>query len=118
MNSLSFGCNSPLSTNKHHSTGGWHEIGGIDPVALLFFHHHRANIDTQIVIRSAFSQQRSQVVIVLAEKAGAQLAVRGQPNARAVSAERLSDRSNQTDFARSAVGETVLARGLAALVRN
>jgi hypothetical protein len=46
-------------------------------VALLFLIDHRADVNRQILVRSAFAKERAQVVIVLAEKAGAQLAVGG-----------------------------------------
>src|ERR1700693_407926 len=47
MNSLRFRFDSPLSADKHHSTGGWHEVGGIDPVTLLLLHDHGTNVDDQ-----------------------------------------------------------------------
>src|SRR5258708_35112582 len=55
-------------------------------------------------------------MIVLAEKAGAELAVGGEPDAGAMAAERLSDRGDEADFAEGAVSEAVLASGLTALV--
>ena len=57
-------------------------------------------------------------MIVLAEKAGAKLAVGGKTDARAVAAEWLRYRSNEADFAGGAIRETVFARGFAALVGN
>jgi len=57
-------------------------------------------------------------VIFLAEEAGAKFSVGGEANARTVAAERLRDGSDEPDFAGSAIGETIFARGLAAFVRN
>ncbi len=44
-------------------------------VALLFFHDDGADIGDQILVGRPFAQQRSQVMIVLAEQAGAELAI-------------------------------------------
>src|SRR5450432_2238448 len=118
MNSLRFWFDSPLSADKHHSTRGCPEIGGVDAVTLLFFVHDGANIDDQILVGSAFPQHRAQIVIVLAEQAGAQLAVGGEADARAVTTEGLRDRGDQTDLTGGIIGEAVLARGFAALVRD
>ena len=57
-------------------------------------------------------------MIVLAEQAGAELAVGSQPDAGAMATERLGHRGDQADFAGRAVGKAVFARGLAALMRN
>ena len=54
-------------------------------------------------------------MIVLAEKAGAEFAVGGDANARAVAAERLRDRGDEADFA-AAIGEAIFAGGFAAFV--
>src|SRR6267154_6125853 len=115
---LSFWSHSPLSANKHHSTRGWYEVWLIDAVPLFLFHHHRAYVRHQIFVGGAFAQQSAQVVILLAEQAGAQLAIRGQADARTVSAERLRHRSNQPDLPRRAIRKSVLAGRFAALVRN
>ena len=114
MNFHSFGCNSPLSTNKHHSTRGWYEIWLIDAVPLFFFHHHRAYIRHQIFVGGAFAQQRAQIVILLAEEARAKLSVGSEPDARTEPAEGLRYGGDQSDFA-AAVGEPEFARRLAAL---
>src|SRR6266403_4092092 len=107
---LSFWCHSPLSANKHHSTRGWYEVWLIDAVPLFLFHHHRAYVRHQIFVGGAFAQHSAQVVILLAEQAGAQLAIRGQPDARTMSAERLGDRSNQPDLSPRAIRKPILAR--------
>src|SRR6266403_5766609 len=95
---LSFWCHSPLSANKYHSTRGWYEVRLIDAVPLFLFHHHRAYIRHQIFVGGPFAQQPTQVVILLAEQAGAQLAICGQADARTMSAKRLRHWSNQPDF--------------------
>src|SRR2546423_3955228 len=118
MNFSSFWCNSPLPPDKHHSTGGWYEAWLVDPVPFFLLQNHRPNVRAQILICRAFAEKRSQVMIFLAEKAGAELTIRSQANARAVSAERLRHRGNKPDFARRAVSEPVLAGRFAALVRD
>src|SRR5260370_30504532 len=57
-------------------------------------------------------------MVVLAEQAGAELAIGGQPDAGTMAAEGLGDRGDQADFTRCAVGKAVFAGGFAALVRN
>src|SRR6267154_772667 len=115
---LSFWCHSPLSANKHHSTRGWYEVRLIDAVPLFFFHHHGAYVRHQIFVGGPFAPQSAQVVILLAEQAGAQLAIRGQPDARTMSAERLRHRSNEPDLPWRAIRKAVLAGRFAALVRD
>ena len=61
-------------------------------------------------IRSPVPQQRTQVVLRNAEQAGANLAVRSQADAIAVSAKRLADRRDDAKLA-AAIGETPAARG-------
>src|SRR5713101_1302897 len=55
-------------------------------------------------------------MVVLAEEAGAELAVGRQADAGAMAAKGLSHRRDEADFAGCAVSEAVFARGLAALV--
>src|ERR1700738_1321412 len=118
MNFPRFSCHYALPADKHHSTGGWYEVRGIDPVALFLFQYHRADIGNQVFIGSTLAEQRPEIVIVLAEKTGAQLAVSGQADPGAMAAEGLRHRSDQADLARRAVGEAVLTRGFAPLVRD
>src|SRR6266849_4830929 len=56
-------------------------------------------------------------MIVLAEEAGAELAIGGQPDTGAVAAERLGHRGDEDDFAGCTVGKAVFACRLAAFVR-
>src|SRR5260370_42313622 len=118
MNVLRLWCISPRSADEHHGAVRWYEVGRIDAWALLFFNYYRANVGDQIVIGGAFAQQRAQVMVFLAEQAGAQLAICRQTNARTVTAEGLRDRRNQADLAGSAVGKPVFPGRFAALVRN
>src|SRR5208282_75060 len=74
-----------LPSNKHHGPRRRHEVRLIDPVALLFFQHLLFDVAGQLVVTRAVAQERAQVVVVLAEEAGAQLAVRGNANPRAES---------------------------------
>src|SRR5260370_17367251 len=118
MNFLSFWCILPLIGDEKHGAVRWYEVGRIDAVALLFFNYYRANVGDQILIGGAFAQQRAQVMVFLAEQAGAQLAICRQTNARTVTAEGLRDRRNQADLAGSAVGKPVFPCRFAALVRH
>src|SRR4029077_14665022 len=113
---LRFRCNSPLPADKHHGTRGWYEVRGIDAVTFLFFVDDRMDIGNEIVICCTFSQQGPQIVIVLAEQAGAQLAVGREADARAMAAEGLRDGSEQADLSGCSVGKPILASGLAALM--
>src|SRR5260370_1944261 len=87
-------------------------------MALFFFHDNRADIGNQILVGRSLAKQGPQVMIVFADQAGAELAIGSQPDAGAMAAEGLGDGSDEADFTGRAVGKTVLASGLAALVRN
>src|SRR5260370_42626119 len=85
---------------------------------LLFFRDNRANVSGQVLVGGSFTQQRPQIMIVLAEKTGAELAVGSQPDARAMNAEGLFHRCDVADFAGRTIGKAVLSSGFAALVGN
>src|SRR5579863_2274239 len=87
-------------------------------MAFFFFVDDRANVSGNVVIAGAFAEQGAEIVIVLAEQAGADFSVGSETDARAVAAERLSDRGDEADFSGGAIGETIFASGLAAFVRN
>src|ERR1700676_476217 len=105
-----------LSADKHHRTRRRHEIRGVDPVSFFFFIDDRPDVSRHIVVRRSFAEQPAQVVIFFAEKAGSQLSISREADARAVAAEGLRHGSDQAYLAGSAVGEAVFARRLAALV--
>src|SRR6266404_5191694 len=107
-----------LASDKNHGARGGDKTGLIDAVAFFFFHDDGGDVGDQVLVGGAFAQHGAQVVIVLAEKAGAKLAVGGKTDARAVAAEWLRYRSNEADFAGGAIRETVFALGFAALVGN
>src|ERR1700719_1270455 len=107
-----------LSADEHHGARRRYEVRGVNPVSFFLFHDHRLDVGDQILVARAVAEQRPQIVIVLAEEAGAQLTVGRPANARAVSAEGLRDRRDQPDLARRAIGKAILTRGFAALVRN
>ena len=67
----------PLSAYEHHGTRGWDEAWGIDAMPLFLFIDDGTNVCLDMKVRRAFAQESSQVVIVLAEKAGSQLSIRG-----------------------------------------
>src|SRR6266849_500142 len=107
-----------LASDKNHGARGGDKTGLIDAVAFFFFHDDGGDVGDQVLVGGTFAQHGAQVVIVLAEKTGAKLAVGGKTDARAVAAERLRDGRDEADFARGTVRETVFARGFAALVGN
>src|SRR6266849_5583026 len=110
-----------LASDKNHGARGGDKTGLIDAVAFLFFHDDGGDVGDQILVGGAFAQHGAQVVIVLAEKAGAKLAVGGKTDARAVAAEWLRYRSNEADFAggttRSRVQWRSASRGMNTMKR-
>src|SRR5260370_35590396 len=87
-------------------------------MTLFFFGDNGADIRDQIFVARSLAKHSSQVMIVLAEQTGAELAIGSEPDAGAMATEGLSYRSNETDFTGRAVGKAVFAGGLAALVGN
>src|SRR3989441_10154662 len=87
-------------------------------MALLFFHDVGADKVPDFIVARTIAQQKAQVMIVLAEEAGAELAVGGEPDARAMAAEGLRDGGDEADLAGSSIGEAGFAGGFAALVRD
>ena len=77
---------------------------------------HRAHQSQQLLVAGAAAQRRPQIGALGREQAGVELAVRGQPRARAVAAERLRDRGDEADLT-AAVVERVAARDLAGIGR-
>src|SRR5260370_35036788 len=72
-------CKLPLSANKDHCAGRLNETRLIDTVALFFFYNNRPDICDQILVGDPFAKQRPQVMVVLAEQAGAELPIGGYP---------------------------------------
>src|SRR5215470_8358466 len=105
-----------LAADEYHGSRWRRETRFVDAMALFLFVHHRADVDSQILVACIFSQQAAQVMVFLAKEASTQLAVGGQPDARTMSAKRLGDGRNQADLSRSAVCETVPARRFADFV--
>src|SRR6185437_12766661 len=106
-----------LPTDGYHRARGGQETRLVDAMPFSFLRDDVANPLANFAVGRAVSQQRSQIVIVLAEEAGPQFAVGGQADARAESTKGLRHRRNQADLA-APVGEPVLARRLAAFMRH
>src|SRR5580700_10459489 len=104
--------------DKHHGPRRRMKIGRVDAMPFFFLHHHGTNISFDIRIGGAIAQKTPQIVIVLAEKAGAKFSICRQADPRTMSAERLRDRRDQTNLSRRAVGEAIFACGLALFMRN
>src|ERR1700693_1433249 len=64
---------SPLSADIDHRPGGRHEVRLVDAVALLLFHHYLLDEFHELLVACPAAQERLEVVIFLAEQAGAQL---------------------------------------------
>src|ERR1700680_2234890 len=75
---------------------------------------YRADQFQQFLVAGTAAHRRAQVGAFGGEQAGIDLAVGGQPRARAVAAERLSNRGNEPHLAATVV-ERVAARYLAAI---
>src|SRR5579863_6410988 len=108
---------SPSSANINHRARWRNKIRIVDTVPGFFGHNHAANLTFDIAVTRAAAKKRLEIVILFAEKAGAQFPVSGQANARAESAKRLRDRRNQANFA-APVGKSEFPSGLAALMRH
>src|SRR5260221_6215565 len=109
---------SGLAADEDHGARRRLEAGFVDAMAGFFFGDHGANAFLDVMVGSAVAQQGAEVVIVLAEEAGPDLAVGGEADARTVAAKGLGDGGDQVDFTGSAVGKFILARGFAFRVGN
>jgi len=87
-------------------------------MADFFFSDHGANSLFNVLVGGGVAEQGAEIVVILAEEAGADLAVGGEANAGAVAAEGLRDGSDQANFAGRAVRKFILARGFTLRVRN
>src|SRR5258708_29402769 len=87
-------------------------------MTLFFFGDNGADIRDQIFVGRSLAKHSSQVMIVLAEQAGAELAIGSEPDAGAMATEGLRHRGDEADFTGRAVGKAVFAGGFAALVGN
>jgi len=71
-----------LAPDEDHGAGRRHKTGLIDAVAFFFFVDHRADIEGQILVGGPIAEQEAKVMVLLTEKAGAELAVGGNAYAR------------------------------------
>ena len=69
-----------LSADEHHGTRGWDKTRGVDAMPLFLFIDDGTDVRLHVIVRRALTQESSQVVIVLAEKAGSQLSICSQAN--------------------------------------
>ena len=69
-----------LAADEDHGARGRLEAWLIDAMAGFFFRDHGANSFLDVVVRGAVAEQGAEIVIVLAEEAGSQLSIRGQPD--------------------------------------
>src|SRR5260370_31437077 len=100
-----------------HGPGRRHEVGLIDAMPGLLFHHYRLDEFGNLFVAGPAAQKKLQIVVLLAEQAGAELSVGGETDARAEAAERLANRCNQSDFARGPLRKAVFLSSAASSVR-
>lgn len=105
---------STLSSDMYHASGRWAESRFANMMAILLLLDSFADEAGQVVIRAAVSQNSIKIVLPVGEQASANLSVRGEPDAAAGAAERLGDRSYNSDFSDPVV-EGVTAGGLAGI---
>src|SRR5260370_11205822 len=103
----------PLSADEDHGARGLDETGLVDAVALFLFHDNRADVGDQIVVRGSLTQQGPQIVVLLAKQAGAELAIGGGADARAMATERHGHPRRETEFATGALRGGIIPGGLA-----
>src|SRR5258708_4654700 len=101
----------------HHRPRRRHKSRLPDMVPFLFLLYHLHNELCELLVRRAASHQLVQVVIPHGKKTRTQLAVRGDPNPAAVSAERMRHRRDDSKLA-YAIGEAISPRRFTALVGN
>jgi len=107
-----------LAADEDHGARGRHEAGIVDVVTFFLFDNDGFDERSEIFVGSAVAQQKAEIMVVLAEKAGAKLAVGGEANTRAMATERLRDGGNQADFTGGAIGKAVFAGRFARFVGN
>src|ERR1700733_15343620 len=103
------GCESPATVN--HCSWRRHEIWCSDVVTFFFLHDDAADEFGQLFVARTALHLRVKIMIPYGEKAGANLAVAGDTDAAAVSAEGMRDGRDDPDFA-DAVFEAIAAGGL------
>src|SRR5580700_5367715 len=103
--------------DRNHGPGGRNETGLVDAVALFFLRDDGENFVADFAVSGAAAQKETQIVIFLAEEASAQFSVGREPQPRAMAAEGLRDRIDQSDFT-APVGEAEFAGCFAALVHH
>src|SRR5216683_2661172 len=108
---------SDLSPDMYHGSRCRHKIRLANVVALFFPGDDIADKFGQVIVRSAAAHEFMQIVLPHGEQAGANLAVGGDANAAAMSAERMRDRRDDSDFTNPVV-EAVTPGGFAAGMRD
>src|SRR5215831_13820182 len=87
----------------YHAAGGLDESRFSDMMARFFLVHHSTNVTSKLLVAGAGMHAARQIVIEEREQAGADLAVRGQPDPRTVPAEGMRHRRDNPDLADSVV---------------
>src|SRR5215813_12598836 len=90
-----------LSPYMHHAARRLDKSGLADMMPSLFLLHHTANKAHQLIITGSTLHRAIEIMIEEREQAGADLAVGGDPYARAVSAEGMGYRSDDPDLSYS-----------------
>src|SRR6185312_2182897 len=101
----------------NHAARGLHESRFSDVVARLFLLNYRFNVLSHVSVCASSLHHRIEIVIEKGEEACAKLSVGGDPDAGAMAAERMRNRSDDADLA-NAVIERIAARGFACDIWN
>src|SRR6202795_286613 len=106
-----------LSSDMHHRPRRRHKSRLPDVVPFFFLLHHLHNELRELLVRRAAPHQLVQVVIPHRKQTRTELAIRGDANSAAMSAEWMRHRRNDSKLAH-AIGKAISPRRFAALVRN
>src|SRR5258708_36755234 len=80
------GARNCLAADEDHRPRGRHESRFVDAMAGFFFSDHGANSLLNVLVGGAVAEQGAEIVVILAEEAGAGRAVGGGGNVGAVAA--------------------------------
>src|SRR5579862_5416011 len=106
-----------LTADVHHRPRSRHKVRLANMVTRFFFLDHSADEVGQFFIRRATTHQLMYIVVPDGKQAGPDLSVGSDAYAAAMSAERVGNRGDDSDFT-DAVVEAIAPRGFTASVRN
>src|SRR5882757_5198724 len=99
-----------LAADVDHAAAGLEEAGLADVVAGFLLRDDVANVAGEVIVRTTAVEHAVEIVVGLGKEAGADLAVRGEPDAAAGAAEGAGDRRNDADLTDTVVEGEALRR--------